>query len=523
MNMQLQSHTKPSTINNFVSTQPALSTWGEPESFTNQNHSKPCPIEFLPDTLKNAVLEVVSIVKCPIPLALNSALSVLAVAGQGVANIRPHRNIGASPLSLYLITVAESGERKTTADRFFSAKLSDWMYTQQKVLESDFKKSKANLMAWEREVEGVKQAITQKSRKNEPVHEELNRLETLEITKPKVLQVPNMIFSDSTPEAIAYDLTHKWPCSGILSNEAGVVLGGHGMKAENIIRNLATLNALWEGGSISINRRGEGASFDVRNVRLAMGLGVQPSIIRDFYEQNGVTARGSGFSARFLMAHPVSMQGERALTLAEIETEHQTPHLNQFKDQLITLLNVQLTNAKEGAILDLPELKLSKAALELWLDYYNRIERDLAPNRTYEHYKDIASKSADNVARLAGLFHLIEGNSTDCEVSQHNMNAAVRLGLWYLEESKRFFEEVALPSDLINAIKLDSWLIDYCKTRQAGHIEKSKARQLAPNKLRNIQELNKALEELELRNRIRVSTDETGRRGVIEVNPNLLK
>lgn len=510
-----------SVVSSFVKTEkPTTSPWLAPESLTSTSQGRECPIEHLPDVLKKAVLEVVSIVKCPIPLALNSALGVLAVAGQGVANIRPHRNIKPSPLSLYLIAIAESGERKTTADYFFSAKLSDWVYTQQKELESDFKKSKAHLSAWERELDGVKQAITHKSRKNEPFNEELSRLELLEQTKPSLLKVPQMIFADTTPEAIAYDLTHKWPCAGILSGEAGVVLGGHGMKAENITRNLATLNTLWEGGAIQVNRRGEGGSFDVRNVRLSMGLAVQPSVIREFYEQNGTTARGSGFSARFLMANPTSKQGTRALTLEEVENEHSTPYLNSFKAQLVQLLEAQFQQAKAGALVDLPELILSKDALELWIDYHNRIESDLAPNRVYEHYKDIASKSADNVARLAGLFHLLQGYDTQTEVNQETMNAAVRLGLWYLDESRRFFEEVALPVDLSNALKLDSWLIKYCKDNHTDYIDKRKARQLAPNRLRNMQELEKALTELETHNRVKISQEE--RKTIIEVNPTLL-
>lgn len=251
-----------------------------------------------------------------------------------------------------------------------------------------------------------------------------------------------------------------------------------------------------------------------------MGLAVQPSVIREFYEQNGITARGSGFSARFLMANPTSKQGTRALTLEEVENEHSTPYLNSFKAQLVQLLEAQFQQAKAGALVDLPELILSKDALELWIDYHNRIESDLAPNRVYEHYKDIASKSADNVARLAGLFHLLQGYDTQTEVNQETMNAAVRLGLWYLDESRRFFEEVALPVDLSNALKLDSWLIKYCKDNHTDYIDKRKARQLAPNRLRNMQELEKALTELETHNRVKISQEE--RKTIIEVNPILL-
>ena len=107
------------------------------------------------------------------------------------------------------------------------------------------------------------------------------------------------------------------------------------MKADNITRNVATLNKLWEGGSLSIKRRGVDGSFNVRNVRLSMGLAVQPSVIRDFYETNGEIARGSGFAARFLLAWPASTQGNRFLSLEEATRNHPKNSLNLFYAKFI--------------------------------------------------------------------------------------------------------------------------------------------------------------------------------------------
>jgi putative DNA primase/helicase len=104
-----------------------------------------------------------------------------------------------------------------------------------------------------------------------------------------------------------------------------------------------------------------------------------------------------------------------------------------------------------------------------------------------EHYRDIASKSADNAARIAGLFHLFNDGDVLDTINGATMEAATQLAAWHLYEARRFFSEIAVPTDLSNAIKLDSWLIQYCRNNHTDHVGKRETRQLAPNRLRNSQ------------------------------------
>ena len=48
-----------------------------------------------------------------------------AVAAQGLVNVRRDHQLG-GPVSLYLLAVADSGERKSTCDTIFSPALRDW-------------------------------------------------------------------------------------------------------------------------------------------------------------------------------------------------------------------------------------------------------------------------------------------------------------------------------------------------------------------------------------------------------------
>ena len=499
--------------------------WDTPEPLTQQTSAAPYPLDALPGIIGDAVREVVQIVKCPAAIAANSALSVLATACQGVANIQPHSSLRPSPLSLYTLVIGESGERKTSADNFFARVLNQWCEAKAQELEPDLKKYKAELSRWNAQKRGLEKAIESATSKGDPAslqkaQEAGEKLILLEQNEPARVYTPDMVMEDTTPESIAYDLMHKWASAGILTSEAGSVFGGHGMKSDNIAKNLATLNKAWESGSMTISRRSTD-SFTVTGARVSMGLAVQPAIIRQYYEQNGDTARGSGFFARFLLAYPESTIGNRFLTVEEARpnSEASTGKLKLFNDKLHTVLEQQYTNGKGGKFDNLPTLQLSDNALTHWVNYHNSVETEMKTGGDMEDTRDIASKSADNAARLAGLFHLFNGGDVLDVINGETMQAACRLAAWHLYEARRFFGEVALPVADIEAIKLDAWLIDQCKANGEPSISKNHV--LQRSNLRKADKLNKALDTLERANRIRQTKE--GKTAVIEVNPALLE
>ena len=506
-------------------TKPA-NQWGEPEPLTKQITPSGYPMDALPGVIGGAVREVVQIVKCPAALAANSALSVLATAAQGVANVQAHRGLKPSPLSLYTLVIGESGERKTSSDNFFARVLNDWCAAKVDEMQPELKAHKAELVNWNAQKRGLEKAIENATAKGDAVSlqkgdEAREKLIWLEQNEPAKVYTPDMVMEDTTPESIAYDLAHKWASIGILTSEAGTVFGGHGMKADNIAKNLATLNKAWESGTMKISRRSTD-SFTVTGARVSMGLAVQPAIIRQYHEQNGESARGSGFFARFLLAHPESTIGTRFITVEEArEGVASAPQLNLFHAKLHNLLEQQYANGKGGKFENLPALQLSADALTHWVKYHNDLEAEMQAGGDMEEARDIASKSADNAARLAGLFHLFGGGDVmDC-ISGETMHAACKLASWYLYEARRFFGEVALPTEELEVIKLDEWIITQCKDAEDSSISKNQILQrVTPTSLRKVDKLNKTLDTLARANHIRLAKE--GKTTIVEVNPALL-
>jgi putative DNA primase/helicase len=188
-----------------------------------------------------------------------------------------------------------------------------------------------------------------------------------------------------------------------MSAEAGAVFGAHGMGYETILRNLALLNVLWDGGEIAVDRRSK-PSFRLRDRRLTFGLMVQPEALRGFLERAGTLPRGSGFIARFLIAWPASTQG--------------TPQLPARRRRSMPAVDAVRRNgirelAGHAARPRMPMVDCSRsswrsrhAAHAAWVQAHDRIERALAAGGDYAHradIRDVAAKAAENIARLAAL------------------------------------------------------------------------------------------------------------------------
>ena len=83
------------------------------------------PLDALPDIIRAAVEEVQAFTKAPIPMVASSALAALSVAVQAHIDVKRADKLS-GPVNLFLLTIADSGERKSTCDGFFSSPIKDY-------------------------------------------------------------------------------------------------------------------------------------------------------------------------------------------------------------------------------------------------------------------------------------------------------------------------------------------------------------------------------------------------------------
>lgn len=480
--------------------------WPEPQPLTARITPEPYPVDALPATLRLAIEEVGAFVQAPMPLIAASALGALSLAAQAHVDIERATKLK-GPVSLYMLTIADSGERKSTADGFFTAPIKEYEAQQRELMKPDIERFEAEMMAWTSEREGILQSIKQAAFKEKPTAELRATLAEHQLLKPVPPRVPRLLVNDETQENLAFGLAKIWPSSAVVSAEAGVVLGGAAMARDSMMRSLAFLNLCWDGASFSVGRRSS-ESFVVQGARLSVSLQIQEPALRAFFEKSGELARGSGFLARFLLSWPESTQGSRAF----VEAPQHWPRLAAYHRRIADLLNHPAPMDENGS-LSPAVMTLSAAAKQCWVEYHDVIEAELVSGGELHDVRDIAAKSADCAARLAALFEVFE-NGFGGTVSQESFESASRIAAWHLSESRRFFGELALPIEMSDAIKLDSWLIEHCHRTNSTVVAKNHVRQHGP--LRNGARLDAAIRELVDHDRLRIIKD---KRLTLHLNP----
>lgn len=78
--------------------------------------SRPFPVHVFPLIIRNAIYEVEQHTQAPRALISASVLGVISLACQNQIDVCRLSNLR-SPVSLFLLTLAESGERKSTVDK----------------------------------------------------------------------------------------------------------------------------------------------------------------------------------------------------------------------------------------------------------------------------------------------------------------------------------------------------------------------------------------------------------------------
>lgn len=493
-----------------LATDSTESHWPKPQPLTAKIEPEAYPVDALPGAILAAVEEVAGFIKSPFPLVAGSALGALSLAFQAHCDIKRAERL-TGPTGLFLLSIADSGERKTTCDGFFTKAIHEYEAEQAELAKPLLKDYAAELAAWNAEREGTLSAIKEAGKKDKPTQKLRDDLKELEHSKPEPPRIPRLILGDETPENLAYTLAKNWPSAGVVSSEAGVVFGAHGMGKDSVMRNMALLNVLWDGGSLSIGRRSS-ESFTVQGARLTVALQIQEATLRAFFDKSGGLARGTGFLARFLVAWPESTQGFRPFT----DPPDTWPKLAAFHRRIAEILNTPAPLTEQGT-LEPAMLTFTPAAKAAWIAFHDALEIELRSGGELYDVRDVASKTADNAARLAALFHVFTygiGGAVDVD----SFEGASQIAAWHLSEARRFFGELALPVELANAARLDAWLIDYCRRERTHIIPRREAQRSGP--VRDKDALKHALQELDELGRARLVVE--GRRKEIFINRALL-
>lgn len=482
---------------------PALVGWEPLQSIKTDTYRAPYPLDLFPVGMQAAITEVQSTTQAPIALVAQAALAGLAVAVQGLVSVARDATLR-SPVSLYMLAIAPSGERKTTCDSHFIQPVREWQSKEMERLKPELDAFTSEFDGWKSARAGLLDAIKGAARNGESIDVLEAQLKAHDADRPEAVRVPRLIYADITTEQLIYLLAKQWPSAIESSSEAGTIFGSHGTNADNVMKYFAARNVLWDGGEFTTDRRTT-ESLSANGVRLSASLSVQRQAFDVFNERTGGLARGMGTWARYLLCEPESTQGTRFYR----EPSANMPKRAAFHRRITQLLDKPISINPTGGI-DTSLLKFSRDGQAVWIEHYNAVEAELRAGGEFDGVRDVASKTADNGARLAALFHTFEHGDIG-EIRAEHVRAGCLLAIWYLGEAKRilFADDGASP----HAGKLENYLAQQAIKLGTNTLSRRQVMQLGPYALRKKAALNDAIATLESLGRVR------GNDNAIEVHP----
>jgi hypothetical protein len=451
--------------------------------------------------LGGAVESISGKCQCAPALAAQSVLAVASLAAQPLADVcLPYGQT--RPLSLFFVTVAGSGERKTTADN--EALIPVRMHERNLKLGYEaaheaWRVSKAAWAAQHNKIERDKNL------------DRLSREAELSGLGPAPAEPVRPLFT--APEPTVEALARHWatlPGSlGLFTAEGGQLTGGYRFGAEHRLKTASCLSALWDGGNLRRFRAGDGIT-DLPGRRLALHVMIQPDAAAAFLADP--ILRDQGILSRLLLASPASLAGARKWKEPPVGLD--TP-MRSYVAAIVAALEVPaLAGNAAGNELTPRALELSPEAKAAWVPFHDRIEAAMAPDGALEHLRDVGSKAAENAARIAGVLTIIE-NPEATIIESEAMASGCELAAWYVAEALRLSDAYRLPPRLRNAIRLLDWL------RAKGKRETSvrEIMQFGPSPLRNKAEADAALTVLEEHGHVTRQGERRGARWTLSREP----
>ena len=133
----------------------AMKDWSYPLPLTLERESEAFyPIDALPSSIQKLVLSYQNYGKQPVSLIASTALANLSLACQSLALVARDEFL-VSPVSLYFIVIAHSGERKSAADTLFSKPIRNWEQRIRKKREPKVLSALTEHKTWQVERDGL--------------------------------------------------------------------------------------------------------------------------------------------------------------------------------------------------------------------------------------------------------------------------------------------------------------------------------------------------------------------------------
>lgn len=397
----------------------------------------PYPTDALGPILAPAAEAIVEIAQVPAAVVGGALLAAAALAAQATCNVETLG--GEKPLSLYALTIAGSGDRKTTVDRIALVPVLE--HRQQLA-----RQYRLQLERYRREMAEVKR------RQREG--------ESTDCAEPEAPRKPWLLCSEPTAEGLFVSLLEGQFGQGIFNDEGATFIGGHALTDEAELRTIGMLSRMWDGSPLDRVRSLNKENITIFGRRLSMHLMAQPEVAARLLQNS--LYRQQGFLARWLIAAPASIVGTRKFDPhAPVAASDQ--RLACYNEAVRRLLARPIAECSDLGGLQLSALKLSEKARANLTTFYDEFEAAQRSGGSLEQGREWASKAAEHACRIAGVLTLI-GDVDARVVKGASMRRALKLVRHYMGEYLRLVGAACVSVEMDQAERLRRWLISRPRT-----------------------------------------------------------
>jgi hypothetical protein len=456
------------------------------------------PIEALTcaPVLRQAVEAIRTATQTPLAMCGSSVLAAASVCVQAHGDVvMPYG--AARPLSLFAVTISESGERKTEVDRIATQPIS----AREAELRVEYADQRRAYLIDLDAYENHKKALAKQHAQNPAAFR--TALKNLG-PPPEPPTAPIILADNPTVEGLEKYAEIGQPAFGLFASEGGKLIGGHLLNSDNRLKAASTLNVFWDG--VPLPRVRVDAATKLPGKRLAVHVMVQPTVA------TGVLADAMladiGLLARCLITAPSSAAGTRFWREVPPWV---APALDAYGAALTALLQREPQMGNEPNELAPRGLPLSPDAREAWIRFHDAAERRIGPGGAWEPVKPFGSKAPEHAARIAGVLTLCTDPDA-VEIDTAALEGGIALVDYYAAEALRLIGVGLADPDIVLAEKLLGWL-HADANRRAVHL--AEIYRLGPNAIRDKRtalRIVRVLEDHGAVRRLKPGTEVDGRR-----------
>lgn len=423
----------------------------------------------------------------------------------------------AEPTNLYVLVGMPPSSLKTPVVRAVVAPLRLWEARQRQLMSGEVAAARARKAAEEQRLKNLQDQVgreqddAKRTALLDAVAEQARRVESF-----CEVRVPRLLADNFTPEALVTLMVENDGRMAILSAESDLfeILGGRYTKGSP---NMGVVLNAHGGDDITVDRKGRPPET-VKEPALAIGLAVQPSVVKDLVSNRAFTQRG--LTAKFLYAIPGPLRGRR-----NMDAESVPPAVREAYNTTITALLEVPWKVISGEKVPY-KFDLSAEAKQVWRDWAADVESRIGLDGPWEGIAEWAGKLVGTTVRIAGLLHLAEhanGILENLVIDEDTMLSAVEVVVPLVDHAMA----VLTPNGGLAIERDANYVLGVIRRKEKLRFNRSELWQWVKGKYSSMAQLDAVIEDLVDRNYLRPverrGTRKAGRpANLFEVSPQIL-